>query len=232
MQQKEKSYFRFNAYGLSSWAEKALWKIRSEIFRIFSHAFKIDSKTKVLDVGVSADDHPASNFFEKLYPHTKQLTAVGLGDFEELENIYPGLKYRKVNGVSLPFRNEEFDIVFSHAVVEHVGSREKQAGFLQELIRVSKSGVFFTTPSRSHFLELHTGLPLIHYLPQSLARRIYKLLGKGFYSSEDNLNLLYAKDIHRLLAEAQVARYDIHFVKWLGMTSNLIVIIHKAQISS
>ncbi len=80
----------------------------------------------------------------------------------------------------------EFDIVFSNAVIEHVGDRERQRLFVAEALRVGRR-VFITTPNRGFPVELHTRLPFVHWLPDGLSHRAYDATGKGF-----------AKDVHLL----------------------------------
>ena len=90
---------------------------------------------------------------------------MGTEDGSHLEERYPGLSYKQVQpGDPLPFRDAEFDVVFSNAVLEHVGSRSAQAAFVRELCRVGKA-FFITTPNRWFPIEHHTGLPMLHYLP-------------------------------------------------------------------
>lgn len=58
----------------------------------------------------------------------------------------PRLDYLDVyDGKTLPFKNNEFDIVTCVDVLEHV---EDFHSFLDELLRVSRKGVFISTPSR------------------------------------------------------------------------------------
>jgi hypothetical protein len=38
--------------------------------------------------------------------------------------------------------------------------------------------VFLTTPNRSFPIEVHTRLPLVHWLPDAIAHRVYRGLGK------------------------------------------------------
>jgi len=229
---KEESYFRFFTFGLSKFADRSLIKIREKIFHHFLDSFTPNKDQKILDVGVSADDHPSSNIFEKYYPHTHAITAVGLGDFSELEQVYPGLTYRKVDGRTLPFANHHFDYVYSHAVIEHVGSAARQIEYIKELYRVAKTGVMFTTPNRNHPIEFHTGLPFMHYLPGILYRKIYQLFGKNFYAVEENLILLRKSDIKKLVHSALGSTgYQIQFkyTFWpFPLAANIIVIIKKA----
>ncbi|MEM4271127.1 MAG: protein kinase, partial [Candidatus Pacearchaeota archaeon] len=197
-------------------------------YTIFEEISKYSNETKVLDVGVSAQDNPSSNFFEQLYPFKENLTAVGLGDFFELEKIYYGIKYIKADGRNLPFKENEFDWVFSHAVVEHVGVKENQLLFLKELYRVSKVGIFITTPNRLHPLEFHTGLLFFHYLPKYIHLKIYGLLGFKFYSTEENLNLLFYSQLKKLAESiAPTSKINIIQVPWLFFPANNILIIYK-----
>ena len=55
--------------------------------------------------------------------------------------------------------------------------------------------VFVTTPNRWFPVELHTRLPLVHWLPDGVAHRAYDLAGKGF--AKDN-HLLAPGDLRSL----------------------------------
>jgi SAM-dependent methyltransferase len=125
----------------------------------------------------------------------------------------------------LPFADNEFDLGFSNAVIEHVGSRERQAAFLAELVRVA-SRVFISTPNRFYPLELHTRLPLLHWLPPRLFRSVLARLGMDFYSREENLNLLTARELKGMLPPGPYrVRLFRHY--FLGLPSNLILIVEK-----
>jgi len=175
--------------------------------------------TTVLDVGVTSDCREDSNFFEKLYPHQDKITAVGMEDAAFLQEEYPGLKYVRSDGLSLPFPDKSFDLGVSFAVIEHVGSRTQQQAFVRELCRVGKT-CCLTTPNRWYPVEFHTAVPLIHWFPPSWFRALLKLLGKHFFAKEENLNLLSEKEVLKMLpADAEV--YTRHFRR-LGLISNLL----------
>ncbi|MEZ5099656.1 MAG: methyltransferase domain-containing protein [Thermoleophilia bacterium] len=78
-----------------------------------------------------------------------------------------------------PFADGAFDLYVSNAVVEHVGAEAAQRRFVHEAVRVAGS-VFLTTPNRWFPLEVHTRLPLVHWLPPAAAGRAYDLAGKGW----------------------------------------------------
>lgn len=231
---KDDSYFKFYDFGLSKIANNSLVRIRKKAFQIFKSETNFSKFDKILDVGVSAQDHVSSNFFEQYYPYKYNLTALGLGDFKELEILYPGITYIKGNGKDLPFKNLEFDWVFSHAVIEHVGNDLNRILFIQELLRVSKKGIILTTPNRNHPLEFHTGIPLLHFLPKEIHRKIYNFLGKQFYSKEENLNLFTPKECKKIINEAindlnsnNSIFYKLTYVNWMCFPSNIVMILKK-----
>ena len=79
----------------------------------------------------------------------------------------------------MPFADGAFDVVYSNAVIEHVGGRERQEAFVREALRVGRR-VFVTTPNRWFPIEVHTRLPLVHWLPEGPAGRAYDLAGKSW----------------------------------------------------
>jgi len=75
-----------------------------------------------------------------------------------------------VSAGPLPFADDEFDLAFSNATIEHAGTRAAQAEFVRELVRVARRS-FVVTPNRWFPVELHTRLPFVHWLPpRSFAR--------------------------------------------------------------
>ena len=195
--------------------------IRNKMYQLFAQQFSPSEAMRVLDVGVTSDSSQAeSNYFEKLYPFPSRITCVGTEDGSHLMAEYPGLQYRRVqSGRPLPFSDKSFDIVFSNAVLEHVGSREAQAAFLRELTRVGKA-FFVTTPNRWFPIEHHTGLPLLHFLPAGLYRAILDRTKYRYWASELTLNMLTAGELAKLFpVEVDVTVKTIRFV---GFGSNLV----------
>ena len=88
------------------------------------------------------------------------------------------IEYVQGDACALPFADGEFDVVFSNAVIEHVGGRERQRRFVSEAIRVGRR-VFMTTPNRRFPVEVHTRLPFVHWLPDALSHRVYRAAGKS-----------------------------------------------------
>ena len=209
--------------GTILFASRASLHVRRKMFRVFMEMIHPRPEATVLDVGVTSDArYQESNYFEQMYPHPHNITCVGTEDGSHLAQQYPGLSYKQVQaGDPLPFREAEFDVVFSNAVLEHVGSRSAQAAFVRELCRVGKS-FFITTPNRWFPFEHHTGLPLLHYLPPSVFRALLRRTRYQHWAEESNLNILTARELAALFPVDTAV--DIHSVRLLGLTSNLVAI--------
>jgi Methyltransferase domain len=198
---------------------------RRKMFEAFLALTGIGADDTLLDVGVTSDrsyDH--SNYLEAWYPHKARITAAGRDDARFLEAAYPGLRFVHADGRDLPFADGAFDFVHSSAVIEHVGSRASQTRFLAELWRVARKGVFVTTPNRWFPVEFHTVLPLLHWLPVALHRRLLTAMGHGFFASEANLNLLSQRRLAEAARAAGIEPSRIATVSLLGWPTNLLLV--------
>ena len=185
-------------------------------------AMKPSENTSILDVGVTCDqEHDESNFFEHLYPHKTKLTCVGIEDGSFLEKKYPGITFQKIKSDEpLPFADGQFDIVYSNAVLEHVGDRKSQRVFVAELCRVGRR-VFLAAPNRLFPVEHHTALPLLHYLPNSVFRKIAKILGLAFWADEKKLNLFYPWKLIEFFPKTLRPRISYAGIGWGIWKSNV-----------
>jgi SAM-dependent methyltransferase len=176
---------------------------RRRKLRLFMDELHPTSETTVLDVGVDEVGFGAAggqsgcgthNFFEELYPWPERVTALGLHEGAGFRASYPTIAYVQGDACALPFADASFDIVFSNAVIEHVGDIERQRRLVGEALRVGRR-VFLTTPNRWFPLDVHTRLPLVHWLPKSGSDRAYVLTGKDW--AKEN-HLLGSGDFRRL----------------------------------
>ena len=176
---------------------------RRRKLRLFLDELRPTPGTTVLDVGVDEvgfggeGGHSGCgthNFFEELYPWPTMITALGLHDGSSFGRRYPEIAYVEGDACALPFPDEAFDVVFSNAVIEHVGDLDRQRLFVTEALRVGRR-VFLTTPNRWFPIELHTRLPLVHWLPRSASDRAYDLMRRGW--AKEN-HLLGSSDLRRL----------------------------------
>jgi len=155
---------------------------------LFLELMQPDAATSVLDVGVDEvslgeaggqSGCTTHNFLEERYPWPERLTALGLHDGARFRERYPRIAYVQGDACALPFTDASFDVVHSNAVIEHVGGRDRQEAFVREALRVGKH-VFLTTPNRWFPVDVHTRLPVVHWLPDALAGRAYDLAGKSW----------------------------------------------------
>ena len=192
---------------------------RRRKFALFMETMAPDAETTVLDVG--ADDSAFGehercgtlNFFEQLYPWPGQITALGLNEGTRFRESFPTARYVQGDALELPFADGEFDVVFSNAVIEHVGGREQQRRFVAESLRVARRA-FVTTPNRWFPVEVHTRLPLVHWLPDPVAHRAYDLVRKPW--AKEN-SLLGPRALRELFPpEARIVNLGLTLVAVVG----------------
>ena len=161
------------------------------------------------------------------YPWKHKILCFSNQDCSILKKKFPDIKIKKGNGLDTKFSSNSFDIVYSSATIEHVGSFFNQKKFVKELFRISKKYIFITTPNRYFPFEFHTKLPLLHYLPKNIFRYLLKLFGDNFFSKEKNLNLLTKKEIFKICSELNIKNFHILVNKFLLIDSNYILLIIK-----
>jgi ubiquinone/menaquinone biosynthesis C-methylase UbiE len=199
---------------------------RRKMYRAFLE-LGVAPEDTILDVGATSDqtyDH--SNYLELWYPHNSRITALGKDKAASfLETACPGVHYVSGDGCSLPFDDRSFDWVHSSAVLEHVGDTARQIAFVREAWRVACKGVFVTTPNRWFPVEIHTVLPLVHWLPKRAFQRLLTKMGRDFFASDANLNLLSAHELRLIAATVGSRNHYVTGVRLGGLISNLLLIM-------
>jgi SAM-dependent methyltransferase len=125
------------------------------------------STMRVLDLGAQIDpDSAYGGQFIDRYPWKAALSALNIAPeyVERIRACYPEVDARVGDARALPWPDKFFDIVWSNAVIEHVGGRADQQKMAQEILRVAKRW-FVTTPNRWYPFEFHLRLPLVTWLP-------------------------------------------------------------------
>jgi SAM-dependent methyltransferase len=168
--------------------------VRRRIFRLFMQECCPGPDDLVADFGATGhDDHPVHVFFETMYPYPRNLTVIareaeGARWFPER---FLGVSFLEADLRSIPVPDRFFHAGLCNAVVEHAGTRAEQMALVREVCRVCRR-VMFTTPNRWFPIELHTFLPLLHWLPEVQYRAVLRLLGQSYFAEVGNLNLLDA----------------------------------------
>jgi len=191
---------------------------RKEKFGHFMRFIQPEQTDTIIDIGVNNQEYSETdNFLEKHYPYPEQITAISNTANNFFSQKYPAINIVIADGRNLPFKDNEFNISYSNAVLEHVGSSQDQLAFLKEIYRVAQRG-YLTTPNRLFPIEVHTRVPLLHIiLPKRLFDIFLTLIGKK-WAAGNYMNLLSKKQLEELLNAAGINRYHITDHKLFGFT--------------
>ena len=233
---KEKIKHRIETYSESknSFFYKLIKKIildaRKNFFKHFIHFTEYNDNQSLLDIGTTPSFDIEQNMILEKTKNNKNITCLSDQDCSILEKKYPNIRDFIIgDGTNTDFKDMSFDIVHSNATLEHVGSYNNQIAFVKEALRISKNHVFIQTPNRFYPIDFHTNLPLIHWLPKKIHRKILKFIGLNFYSMEENLNLLSESNLIDICKKLDIKKFKIIKHKLLFMTSNLILVITKSS---
>ena len=227
------------AYKISGWNRKRKWDR-------FIEEIQPTAESTILDIGFSEEEYSdTDNFLEKHYPQTEQITALCLETPEaylharkdinfqvpeeaiavkkkQASKRYPQLEIVTYDGKNFPFKDKIFDICWSNAVLEHVGEEKEQIVFLKEIKRVAKKG-FITTPNKYFPVEVHTRIPLLHFLPKKVFDRFLHFIGKG-WAADEYMYLLSLGDLCKRLEAAGITKYKIIKNRLLFFTMDFVVV--------
>ena len=118
-----------------------------------------------------------------------------------------GYRFTLVSDTSLPFADDQFDLVITNHVIEHVGDESAQINHLREIKRVTSPGgmVYFAAPNKWRLIEPHFRLPLLSWLPRRASDTYVRLTGRGTHYDCSPMSL---RRLERLLRTAGFAFQD------------------------
>ena len=221
---KEKNYGIFNI----NFLDNIIKNKRSEMLNILSKNINNKNLMSFLDIGTTEDNElESSNFFLKKF---KQISIKKSISDQNINNKNFNNVLKK--SITSTFIDHEVDIyksdlVISSATIEHVGNYENQFKMLENIMQLTSKYFFITTPNRFFPIEMHTKIPLIHFFPKKIHRKILYLIGEKYLSLEENLNLLTKKDLLRMCKILSIKNFKIKEIKLFGFVSNYILIIEK-----
>jgi ubiquinone/menaquinone biosynthesis C-methylase UbiE len=119
------------------------------------------------------------------------------------------VSFVRADAENLPFSSASFDIVICNHVYEHTDSPEQM---LSEIKRVlSDTGVcYFAGPNKYDFIEPHYGLPLLSWLPRTVADGYLRLTGRGKSYSECPYSY---PELKKLLSDFEVVSYTEKIIR-------------------
>lgn len=181
---------------------------RHKKWKYFIEQFNPGPEDFALDVGFSEREFSnTTNYIEKHYQYPHRLTALGVDEPDTICERYPEVSFRSYDGTTFPFEDKTFDLLWSNAVIEHVGDYESQLVFLKEVNRVSRN-FFITTPNLYFPVEVHTRTPLLHYLGKERFDQYLRMRGKH-WATGNYMHLLNRRTIERLCVDAGIANHVI-----------------------
>ena len=224
MNKDQDTIYAINHY---NFLDKILLKKRLEISSIINDTIKDLQIHDALDIGTTSDDKNASSNI--VIKNIKNIDEFKCISDQIVNSDFFNKKLKK--SITEDFSENEIydfssDLVVSNATIEHVGNALNQKKMLENVIKLTKKIFVITTPNKFYPIELHTKIPLIHWLPKSIYRKILKFLGLCFYANEENLNLLSVNELKKMLDIYKI-KYEIRFIKLFFFKSNIIIIGKK-----
>lgn len=164
-------------------------KIEAVLLDFLGHTDLSDSK--ILDIGCGTGE--IISFFKK---NGNTVCAV-----DAMDQRLPSTNidaFHLVSNAKLPFESEQFDVVISNHVIEHI---ENQELHLSEIHRCLKpNGVcYFATPNWNFPIEPHHRIPFIHYLGKTIFHSILRT--NNLY--EEDLFLLSYCDMKKIVKKSE-----------------------------
>ncbi len=210
-------------------------KVRRKVYDFLKHSIgEIEGKAFLEHGATPNTTREASNcFIHWLIEDGAKVYATSPENIVHLEQVFP-----KLTVLSWPpelSSLSQIDYIISSAVIEHVGSESSQIDYVTNLLQLHPK-ILITTPNRYHWLEFHTKIPLLHWLPRSWHRQLLRGIGLTFWGSENNLRLLSRKDLLKIIQKAaRINDLDVnltcYYPRFLGMVSNLCVLITDGKTS-
>lgn len=172
---------------------------------------------RILDIGGQVDNQ-AKQVIERSRDKSR-ITAVNIlpEHLHAIRAAYPGVRSLIADARQLPFGDREFDVVYSNAVIEHVGDFASQKRMADEVRRVGKRW-FLTTPNRWYPFEFHVRMPLISWLPPGLMHKAARMWGydhvrRRYHSGIDysDVQLLTARQVRELFPDSLILKPRVTF---------------------
>jgi ubiquinone/menaquinone biosynthesis C-methylase UbiE len=182
-------------------------KYRTQKCEFFFKTFEPQPGDSMLDVGGGAG---ITGEFAALYRYFGEVHVVNLCAQSFEGGRFRNVQFAIADGCSLPFPDRSFDWVFSNAVIEHVGGRERQKQFAGEIQRVARKGYFVATPNRHFPIDPNTLLPFYQYLSPALQKKVCRF-SPGYFRQYEPLDLLSRRDLRNLFPGSEV--------QMMGMTA-------------
>ncbi len=198
-------------------------KTRQKNFKLFKSLIStLPKPLKILDIGGTQQYWEEVNFTEK------GVVEIMLLNLSKDKVSYPNFKSVIGDARNLSeFKDEEFDIVFSHSVIEHVGGLEEQRKMADEVRRVGRR-YFLQTPNRFFPIEPHFLFPFFQFFPLCIKVWLVSHFDIGWYRRTiERQKVIEIVNSIRLLKEQELREFFpgamIYKERFLGLTRSFLI---------
>lgn len=186
----------------------------------FFELMKPSETDKILDVGGEVESSSCKSCqFIDTFPHKENISVVNLSavHVEAIAKKYPEVDARVGDACKLPWPDKHFDIVYSNAVIEHVGDYERQEKMASEIMRVGRKW-FVTTPNRWYPFEFHMRLPFVTWLPGNAYLHLGRVISYNhvhkkymFGIKHDGLRLMTKRELKHCFPSSKIMKQRVTF---------------------
>jgi hypothetical protein len=210
--------FLFDAIANNQNERSVSARLREKRFALFVETLSVTTRDRILDVGGVEQTWLGSGL-------ENRVTLLNL----DFRSRHPRFSYVCADACNMDMiRENEFDVVFSNSVIEHVGA-SRQHLFAREVSRVGRR-IWIQTPNRHFPIEPHFVFPCFQYLPLKLQRVValrwpyshYLIAGvqeQKILNELCKLKLLSVCEMRELFKDSEML-----FEKFFGLTKSIIAV--------
>jgi hypothetical protein len=197
-------------------------RMRRRRFALFEELFSgLSGAIRILDVGGTPG-------FWRVMGFERTTVSVTLLNQEPLESSPPGFLCVVGDARNMrEFKDQEFDVVFSNSVIEHVGAFADQQAMASEVQRVGRR-YFVQTPNRHFPIEPHFLMPGFQFLPLSVRAAWLARHDVGWYPKAPSYEVaLRQVGRIRLLSRAEFQRLfpggRLYTERFFGLAKSFVI---------
>jgi hypothetical protein len=137
-------------------------------------------------------------------PRNRDITIINLDECQAEAVKAAGFKFQVVDGRTLPYADQSFDLVVSNSVIEHVGNWADQQRFAIEMQRVGRR-LYLQTPNKWFPVEPHLIALFLHWLPNGLQIALVRWFSVwGWVTKPDRARIAEFVNGTRLLSRSEL----------------------------
>jgi hypothetical protein len=205
----------------NSRADSLAARLRQRRFRFFLEMLDtVPRPVRILDVGGS------ERFWNVVHPDPLPEVSVVVLNRKRIPVSRTNFSSQEGDARDMSvFKGDEFDVVFSNSVIEHVGKRQSQRRMADEIRRVGRR-YFVQTPARSFPIEPHFLFPFFQHMPLGARTFLLNHFRLGWYPRiadrsrarevADSIHLLSETDLRALFPGPSIYRE-----RFAGLTKSI-----------